>query len=139
MINEHVSDPYYYKNQVPIDELSIIILQSYDLDDKYIYTNTHAILRITLLPNHNYGEFYTISGSIISIDDYNSTLITFDPVLNIHGIKYRPPLNEISTTPSSVYTSFNYDAIDSITGKVYYHKYSNKYIFLISSKIHFLL
>ncbi len=115
MVGDHYDTPLYYLHDVPFDELNIINMYLYDLDQSIISPNYNDSLSkgrdsVQLLSIPTKAKLYDLNANIIVSVPY---IISWDNNVNGYGVKYRPKRNEYSI---ATYTRFTYRAQDGVTG-----------------------
>ena len=115
MVGDHYDTPTYYLDDVPFDELNIIRIYLYDLDQSIISPNYNDSVSqcwdsVQLLSIPTKGKLYDLLGNVITSAPY---IISWDNNLSGYGVKYRPKRNEYSI---ATYTRFTYRALDGVTG-----------------------
>ena len=112
----HYSDPAFYLSPVPSVYLQAIDLSAYDLDEQAFCSiacstrapNSFMSLQITALPS--IGTLYFANGSLLPL---NSVLSR--DASGHYAVRYRPPWNKVSASPTSPIDSFSFLAIDGTT------------------------
>ena len=116
MASDHYGTPEYYRQAAPVADLATLTITAYDFEsdaaNEFVYsgTNPPPTLHLSSLPDK--GTLYDSADAVITS--------TAQPLPQGSGgtalLRYRPLLDE-SSGAGSIYTAFNFYAVDGATGQ----------------------